>query len=89
MMTLDEEMDRAARASTLMRDPMLIEAFIGLEEYYTEAWKDSPLNEAGDRETIYRYLAALREVRGHLEQFIRTGALASSQRDSMTKTALS
>jgi|TARA_R110002096_G_scaffold342447_1_gene535437 hypothetical protein len=88
-MTLDEELDRGAKAERLMRDPMLIEAFIQLDEYYTEAWKDSPLDGKKDRETIFLYLSALREVRAHLTQIAKTGELAASQRDAMTRTAIS
>lgn len=68
---------------------MLLEAFVTLEEVYTDAWRDSPLNAAEDRELIYHYLSALKDVRGHLEQVVITGELAAGQRDALMKTRLS
>ena len=81
-------MDRGVKAERLMREPMLVEAFVALDEYYTEAWKDSPLDAQTERETIFMYISALREVRAHLAQIAKTGELAASQRDAMTKTAI-
>lgn len=88
-MSLEEEMDRGSQAERLLREPMLVEAFVALDEYYTEAWRDSPLDARKERETIFLYMSALREVRAHLMQIAKTGELAASQRDAMTRTAIS
>lgn len=76
-----EEQSRGERAKSLMRDPLIVEAFDVLEGKYIDAWKDSSSSE-GERETLFQMYQALMVVRGHLTEVIETGDLAKMELNS-------
>jgi len=76
-----EEQNRGERAKTLMRDPLITEAFDVLEEKYISQWKDSS-SSLDERETLFQMYQALMVVRGHLIEVIETGDLAKLELDS-------
>ena len=78
---LREEVDRGARAATLLRDELLIEAFDTLETEYIAAWRDTEEAQSDRREKIFLMLKSLSGVRSHLESVAMTGDLARRELD--------
>lgn len=76
-----EEQNRGERAKTLMRDPLMEEAFDVLGGKYIDAWKDSSSSQ-DERETLFQMYQALMVVRGHLTEVIATGDLAKLELNS-------
>jgi len=74
---LFEEQDRGAQAESLLRNPILVEAFDVLSETYLNAWKESPVKAEDDRERIFLMYKNLLAVRAHLEEIVNTGKLAN------------
>ena len=74
---LFEEQDRGSQAESLLRNPILIEAFDVLSEAYLNAWKESPVKAEQDRERIFLMYKNLLSVRAHLEEIVNTGKLAN------------
>jgi len=73
------EVERANEAQTVISCPLWDEAWNTLETKLTEAWKASPQGQSERRELIYMQLRAAAEVRGHIEEVLVTGRLASEQ----------
>lgn len=78
---LRDEQSRGERAKSLLRDPLIEEAFDALFDRYTNAWKDSSSSQ-DERETLFQMYQALMVVRGHLTEIIETGDLAKLELDS-------
>lgn len=78
---LRDEQSRGERAKSLMRDPLLEEAFSVLEGKYMGALKDSS-SSSDERETLFQMYQALMVVRGHLMEVIETGDLAKLELNS-------
>ena len=74
---LFEEQDRGSQAESLLRNPILVEAFDVLSETYLNAWKESPVKAEDDRERIFLMYKNLLAVRAHLEEIVNTGKLAN------------
>ena len=79
---LFEEQDRGSQAESLLRNPILVEAFDVLSEAYLNAWKESPVKAEEDRERIFLMYKNLLSVRAHLEEIVNTGKLANLELNS-------
>lgn len=79
---LFEEQDRGSQAESLLRNPILVEAFDVLSETYLNAWKESPVKAEDDRERIFLMYKNLLAVRAHLEEIVNTGKLANLELNS-------
>ena len=77
-----EEQDRGAQAESLLRNPILVEAFDVLTETYLSAWKESPVKAEEDRERLFLMCKNLLAVRAHLEEIVNTGKLANLKLNS-------
>lgn len=62
--------DRAAKAASLLENPLLVEIFDGLEADLVEGWKNSPPNDAAARERAWMAVGVLRNVRSILEKAV-------------------
>lgn len=78
------EVERANEAQTVISCPLWAEAWNTLETKLTDAWKASRTGEPERRELIYLQLRAAAEVRGHIEEVLVTGRLASEQLERST-----
>ncbi len=76
---LHEERSKAARAKTILDDPLVAGAFDNLEERYMQALRDAPLRDVVGLQTLKIMLATVSQVRQHLEEMIRTGKLADKR----------
>ena len=75
-MDMQQDIDRAEQARSIIDHPLFTEAFEELEMAYIEAWRSSSQNEQDNRERLYVALNLLGAVRLHLESVIAGGALA-------------
>lgn len=78
------EVERANEAQQIVSHPLWAEAWNVLEAKLTDAWKASPTGQSERRELIYLQLRAAAEVRGHIEEVLVTGQLASTQLERST-----
>jgi hypothetical protein len=78
-----EQMDRGERASALLRNELLNEAFENLEEDFIQAWKHSPVNDSQNRERLYMLCQNLSALKGYLEGIVTDGKLAKAQLDEL------
>lgn len=76
---LRDQVDRAARAETLLREPMITEAFETLEKEFVSAWKESSIADQQSREHIYQLLQALEAFKGHFVKVLEDGKLAKDR----------
>jgi hypothetical protein len=76
-------MDRGERASALLRNELLNEAFENLEEDFIQAWKHSPVNDSQNRERLYMLCQNLSALKGYLEGIVTDGKLAKAQLDEL------
>jgi len=76
---LREQQDRALKAETLLRDPLLVEAFTTLDEEFLRAWRQTGVDDTAARERIYMLCQSLEAVRNHLTAVVTTGKMAKLQ----------
>lgn len=82
---LRHDVERAAKAEALLRDPTLVEAFDNLEANFIEAWRNTSVADTDNRERIYHLLSALQALKGQLHTVIEGGKVAQANLDN-TKT---
>jgi len=78
-----ETMQKGEKASALLRNEILIEAFTQLESDFIQAWKHSPVNDSQNRERLYMLCQNLSAVQAYLEKVVSDGKLAKSQLDEL------
>lgn len=74
-----EMITRGDKASSLLRDEILNEAFVSLEEEFIQAWKHSDVNDSQNRERLYMLCQNLTAVKAYLEKVVTDGKLAKAQ----------
>jgi len=79
------EEDRAAKAQSILREPLVVEAFENLESLYQELWRLSDPENVEDREHYYRCILALDSFKGHFMSFISSGKMSEIERESKFK----
>ena len=73
-MTPDQEARRAAEAASMLRNPLLVEAFAVIEgRLISELAKEETTVERA--EYVRKLLVASRKFRGYLEQLVETGKM--------------
>lgn len=76
---LREEVGRAQRATDLLADPMLREAFDALREQITNDLFAAPARDKEGREQLWLMRKLLDRVEGHLQTQVQTGQMARLQ----------
>jgi hypothetical protein len=84
---LDQAAVKALRAQELLDNELLIEAFHGLEENYTAAWRDSTIDDVGAREKLFLAINIVGKVRDHLNAIVANGKLAQAELKELAQTA--
>lgn len=79
-------MARGNRASALLQDELLNEAFDRLEAEYFKGWKDSKPDDEKGRERAFVAISLLNGLRGHLRRVMETGHLAQQDLEYIVKT---
>lgn len=82
---LRHDVERAAKAEALLRDPTLVEAFDTLETNFIEAWRNSSVADTDNRERIYHLLSALQALKGQIHSVIEGGKVAQANLDNTKK----
>lgn len=72
---------RADRASKLLQDPTLTEAWDKVRLAILAKFESSPVRDAEGREHLYKMLKALSDVRGYLEQAVNDGKVVVDLRE--------
>lgn len=78
-----ESMERGEKASALLRNELLQEAFSQLETDFIQAWKASSVEDSQNRERLYMLCQNLSALRGYLEGVVTDGKLAKAQLDEL------
>lgn len=73
-----EKVDRGIKAETLLRNELLQEAFDYLENEFTNAWKNSSVEDTQARERLYMLCQNLSAVKGYIQSAVEDGKLAKA-----------
>jgi hypothetical protein len=77
----------AQRAQDLLDNELLNEAFKGLEESYTAAWRASGIDDVAAREKLFLAINIVGKVRDHLTSIVTNGKLAQAELKELARTA--
>lgn len=78
-LALRKQMERAAQAKALLDDVLLNEAFAELKQAYLDTWMRTEARDTDARERLWVAQTVLTKVKGHLEQMVTNGTVASVQ----------
>jgi hypothetical protein len=84
---LDQAAVKALRAQELLDNELLTEAFRGLEENYTAAWRASTIDDVAAREKLFLAINIVGKVRDHLTAIVANGKLAQAELKGLAQTA--
>lgn len=76
---------RGERASALLRDEILKDAFTYLDEQFLQAWRQTSVDDTDARERLYYMSQALASVKGYIEGVVTDGKLAQATLDELQK----
>ena len=78
---------KAAHADRLLQDETLTDAFKGLEEAYTLAWRQTSIDDVTGREKLFLAINVVGKVREHLGRLVANGKLARAELEELTRSA--
>lgn len=78
---------KAVRAQNLLDNELLAEAFKGLEEAYTTAWRSTTIEDVSAREKLFLAINVVGKVRDHLTSIVTNGKLAQAELKELADTA--
>lgn len=78
---------RGIRARQLVENELLAEAFKGLEDAYTKAWRGTTIEDVAAREKIFLAINVVGKVREHLVAMVVDGKLAQAELESLARLA--
>jgi hypothetical protein len=84
---LDQATAKAVRAQELLDNELLIEAFRGLEDSYTAAWRATRIDDVAAREKLFLAINVVGKVRDHLTGILTNGKLAQAELKELVQTA--
>ena len=84
---LDQAAAKAIRAQELLENELLMEAFRGLEESYTAAWRATRIDDVAAREKLFLAINVVGKVRDHLSGILTNGKLAQAELKELAQTA--
>jgi len=82
---LSERLARANRASSLLQDELVQEAFTRLESEYVRFWRESKPHAVADREKIYVAINVVGKVREHFGRVMADGKQAQLQLQDLVR----
>ena len=85
--TLSQAASEGARARQLLENDLLAEAFKGLEDSYTAAWRATVIDDVGGREKLFLAINIVGKVRDHLSAIVTNGRLAETELRQLAETA--
>ena len=84
---LGEAAAKAMRAQGLLDNELLSDAFKGLEQSYTTAWRASGIDDVAAREKLFLAINIVGKVRDHLTAIVTNGRLAQAELTELARTA--
>src|SRR6266853_6356087 len=84
---LGEAAAKAARAQDLLDNELLSEAFKGLEDNYTSAWRATGIDDVAAREKLFLAINIVGKVRDHLSGILTNGKLAQAELKELAQMA--
>jgi hypothetical protein len=84
---LDQAAAKAVRAQDLLDNELLAEAFTGLEDSYTAAWRATTIDDVGAREKLFLAINIVGKVRDHLTAIVTNGKLAQVELRELAQLA--
>lgn len=84
---LQKAVNRAQAARTLLESEILTEAFKGLEDAYTAAWRATTINDVSGREKLFLAINVIGKVRDHLSGIVSNGSVAEAEIRDLRETA--
>lgn len=84
---LTREAARGTRAANLLADDLVTEAFKGLEEAYTAAWRSTTIDDVSGREKLFLAINIVGKVQEHLQKIVSNGKLAAAELRNLAQTA--
>lgn len=84
---LDQAAAKAFRAQELLDNELLGEAFDGLEETYTAAWRATTIGDVAAREKLFLAINIVGKVRDHLAAVVANGKLAQAELKELAQVA--
>lgn len=74
-----KSVDLGRRATELVYDPVILQAFAELEQKYTTEWKTSKVDEPTKRERAYIAVQMLDDLKTQLQIYVDQGRMAEKQ----------
>jgi hypothetical protein len=84
---LGEAAAKATRAQDLLDNELLCDAFKGLEDSYTSAWRATGIDDVAAREKLFLAINIVGKVRDHLTSILTNGKLAQAELKELARTA--
>lgn len=84
---LTQDAARATRASNLLSNDLLADAFKGLEDAYTAAWRATTIDDVMGREKLFLAINIVGKVRDHLTAIVSNGKIAQAELKALAETA--
>ena len=84
---LDQAAAKAVRAQELLDNELLTEAFRGLEDSYTAAWRATRIEDVAAREKLFLAINVVGKVRDHLSGILNNGKLAQAELKELAQMA--
>jgi hypothetical protein len=84
---LDQAAAKALRAQELLENEILSEAFSGLEDTYSAAWRATTIDDVGGREKLFLAINIVGKVRDHLTAIVADGKLAQAELKELAQVA--
>ena len=81
--TAREELEKGNKADILLKNQVFLEIFEGLENQFLDAWKNSSLKDAEERERIYYLYQSLKALKSGIENVSANGRMAKAQLDRL------
>jgi hypothetical protein len=84
---LDQAAAMARRAQELLDDELLSQAFRGLEDSYSAAWRATTIDDIAAREKLFLAINIVGKVRDHLAHVVTNGKLAQAELKELAQMA--
>lgn len=84
---LNQDAARATRASNLLGNDLLAEAFKGLEAAYIARWRETTIDDVMGREKLFLAINIVGKVRDHLTAIVSNGKIAQAELKALAETA--
>lgn len=82
---LAREVNRQAQAESLMRNELLTESLMALENAYIAEWRTSQFRDTDARERLWQAVQIVGKVRDHLGKVVANGRLAQREIEELAK----